>query len=390
MRAHVRRHLDRRLLHALCNSHHWSTHEVVLQYAEGIDWETIRRALRGKVANLSLVERRALEVLVCNGIWWDQRRWLMGYAGRASCHFSRADVGDARHTLHGQCIAMHFDLMCRTAMGEARSPPCQALTAGLRPLGEMGLPPQVIKWRPREEQHVEGDIPIVDVAKLYGDGSGYHQNLLRTSIASWAVISMKEGDAEQPCGEAARATARAEVPGWFRTVPRGEMLAIEHALKRVGVMMTYVGDCRSAIDACRDGVPNLMRSSLNVNADIWTRIGKLMDDKRGHVHFIKTKAHRSRACAERTWDDGVEHWRGNREADHWCKILIRQLAENDPDIKHATNMTATAIDVINYIGFTAGWYFRCAPEYCRRKAPRAHRMKTTAPGNEASAMIETT
>ncbi len=367
MKAHVRRFLDRRLVRALCATYQWLVQEVMKYYAEGIGWELIRRILRGKVADLSHIERRALEVLVCNGIWWGHRRWLLGYAGQSTCRLCHSEVGDARHTLHGRCEAMHFDLTCRAALGKARSLPNQACEAGLRPLAEMGLPPLTIQWRPRDEQHTEGDMPIVDIVNLYGDGSGYHQSSLKTSRASWAVVLMNDGNDGLPRNQTARAVARAEVPGWFRTVPRGEMLAIEFALSRVGSRMTYIGDCQSGIGACHDGVPSSLRSSRNVNADIWTRIGQLMDDKRDHVHFVKTRAHRSRASAELAWDDGVDNWHGNREADHYCKSLIRQPAMDDPEVKMASVATELAITTINFIGHNAGWFFRRAADACLQR-----------------------
>ncbi len=131
LRAHVRRDLDRRLIESLCHTRGWDLEEVELKYRHGIDWEAARCVLRGKATRLPPVQRRALEVLMCNGYWWDARRCDMGYADDPMCKKCGDFIGTPSHSLHGECEATALDLALRVAGGGSRCIPNRAKLPGL-------------------------------------------------------------------------------------------------------------------------------------------------------------------------------------------------------------------------------------------------------------------
>jgi hypothetical protein len=306
----------------------------------------------------------------------------MGYADDPICRICGELPGTAVHCLHGECAAMNSDLVWRSASGKSKFLPRAAADPALRPLAEMCLPPVVTKWEPVPPQPVEGDCPTVECARLYGDGSGYNQRHKRLCQASWSVVRMADSrDAsEDDCQPAA--AMRARVPGWYRTVPRGELYAVAHALERVGLRMVYVGDCRLVIDGCRQGVAQSLRSSGNANADIWRRIGQLLDDRGAHVEFVKVKAHRSSTAAAGEGALGMLDWSGNRAADSHCKSLIKHEATMDPRVNEQLRAARLYVAVAEYLGFTAGWAMQRQPAAFSRKNKYV-RVAVTGPAAEA-------
>ncbi len=361
LKAHVRRLLDRRCLRALCAAKGWVTDEVMNSYAEGIDWNLLRLILRGKVLRLPPIAYKALEVLCCNGIWWDARRWASGLEGHGSCRACLAATGSALHSIMGDCSAMASDLALRCAAGGTRGVPEQALQPGLRPLLELGLPPLVNKWAPALDTPTEGFSLGHLEGLLYGDGSGYLQRHRRLSSASWAVVRISTPPPGQVVAPVT-ASLRGIVPGWFRTVPRGELMAAENAIRHCGINTCCVGDCKFVIEGCRVGVPTQLCSSRSFNAGLWRRISSLLDDKAGCIHFIKTKAHRSESAARLSDDDSMLNWAGNFQADRHCKSLIRDAALHDERLEHQRHMTEVAAHAIDHLAFITSWVSKRFPE----------------------------
>ncbi len=239
------------------------------------------------------------------------------------------------------------------------------------PIAEMGLLPIVTKWEPTAPTVVEGDCTTAESVRLYGDGSGYHQSDQRLARASWSVVRMRTAGDDSDAARQPEAAMRGYVTGWFRTVPTGELCAVAHALERVALRMVYVGDCKFVLEGCIHGVPQSLRSSGSVNADLWRRIGQLLDDKGEHVDFVKAKAHRSLGAAAMEGERGVMDWHGNCAADEHCKSLIRQEAAADPRVGQQLRAAQLYEAVANFLGYTAGWTLQRHPAAFSRKNKHA-------------------
>ncbi len=359
LREHARLHLDFNLLERLCVEHSWPAAAVMQVYRGGIDWSLIRRALNGKVGELSALEKRALELLVCNGFWSDARRWRAGYQGHATCRACAWEEGDLQHIVHAQCSAMQWHRAQRRAIGLSHRLPEEAMGDGYQPLSCMGLPPRAGKWEPVPEQPHEGFISMAAGRDLFGDGSGLHQNSREIAVATWAVTRLeREGPVENPRDIKLVEVARGRVAGWFQTVPRAELTAMEFALRHMAVDGRYIGDCAFAVEGAALGVPIHLRSADSFNADLWRVIHRRIVDVGPQVGVKKTKAHRTMAAAEADPHDGLWYWQGNQYADAQCKSLAKAIAGRGGVHERLDNLEATVVAVFRFVSSSVAWTFR--------------------------------
>ncbi len=368
LKAHARRHLDLCMIERLSTDRGWPAEAVAEKYRHGIDWKTVRDALEGRILHLSALEKRGLEVLCCNGFWSDERRWKAGYQGHASCRMCGWEVGSQTHLLHAKCGAMAWHLTQRRASGLAGQIPQGAVTEGLEPLLQLGLPPMTKGWRPTPQSEPQGFLSQGDGSDMFGDGSGYHQNDVRSAVSTWAVVRLRTADCGS--GEEVVERARGLVHGWFPTVPRAELTAVAFALRHAPPEGRYIGDCSHVIDGASNQVPLHLRSSTSFNADIWREIHTAIMDIGDGISFKKTKAHRSREAASGSTDDGVWFWRGNFEADQYCKDLAKTAAAGDQSRIDGDRARATAEETIEFLAASMAWTFRNGGE---AEPPRVRR-----------------
>ena len=235
------------------------------------------------------------------------------------------------------------------------------------PLALRGLPPLPLIWQPIKGAELEGDSSYGHMGNSFGDGSGKHQDEIQTATATWSVVRMSGGHP--------RSTVRGRVLGWFPTVPRAELSALVWHLRSATCPATYIGDCAGVIRGVQDGVPEALTSSKSLHADLWQRVAHLLKDHGPGLLFIKTKAHRSRAEAERSVDDPLMHWLGNQAADEHAKELCRDLARNDARLQAAA-VRGSTLPFLKHIGIAAAWCFKHWPSRKRQKKRRGER---TAP-----------
>ncbi len=356
VRDQARRHLDHELLERLCVAKGWPTEAVMAQYGNGIEWDTVRDVLEGRIGDLSPVERRGLEVVVCDAYWTDEQKYDSGYLDSASCRLCGWEAGGDGHILQARCGAMAAFTAMRQAAGQPALFPDHLLAPGLEPLAHLGLPPRLFGWEPVQEQPVQGGLRLGEGGNICGDGSGFRQNLREFRVATWAAVRM---DAVDNTGTATVSeSARGVVAGWFPTVPRAELLAMEFGLRHAAVPSAYLGDCGFAVQGAQQGVPSKLTSSRNFNADLWRRIKWVVDDVMPGVDVIKTKAHRSLTAAQQDIMDGVDNWLGNRAADNECKNLARRIAACDGRVARAARAESEAVQVLQVLAASAAWSFR--------------------------------
>ncbi len=356
---HARLHLDYNLLEHLCVEYSWPAADVMQVYKGGVDWPLIRRALNGKVGELGALERHALELLVCNGFWSDERRWKAGYQGHSSCRACAWEAGGIQHIIHAQCSAMEWHTSQRRALGLSIQLPEAALSEGYQPLACMGLPPRSRKWEPVPAEPHEGHISMAAGRDLFGDGSGLNQSSREGALATWAVTRLeRDGPVEAPRDVKLVEAARGRVAGWFQTVPRAELSAMEFALRHMAIDGRYIGDCAFALEGAALGVPLHLRAAGSFNADLWRLIHRRIEDIGPQVGFKKTKAHRSMAAAEVDPHDGVWYWHGNQHADAQCKDLVKTIERQDGGAEQADMMEATAVAVFRLVSSSVTWAFR--------------------------------
>ncbi len=355
VKAQARRHLDRILLDRLCTQMNWDKQAVTMQYTHGIDWDIVRKSINGKFGNLSKAERAALRVVVCQGYWTSDRRWKTGMRGTGTCDGCHLEVGDAQHEFHN-CGAVQADLILERASGRLAKRTSINDKAGWEPLLEAGLPPKIVGWSPVEMEFVQGALQQGHDGDTYGDGSGVHQHNREVRVATWSVLRLVPGRNDGHILE----KLRGNVAGWCPTVPRAEMRALEEHLRHCGIDGTYIGDCKSVVEAARDGVPVSWTKSGNVNADLWQRIRTLQLDHGAPMKATKIAAHKSRSAMTAL---GREmDWLGNDAADAWAKDLAKSIAAQDQrlgDIEaHASNCNNT----LEHIAYAAAWFMKKRPE----------------------------
>ncbi len=370
MRRHARQQLDSIMLRRLADDHGWDRSRIADRYRHGVDWEFIRSVLRGKDGKLSGEERWAYEILLCGGFWPEDRRWRAGYVGHGTCAACSFDIGTIEHKIVG-CSSMSPHVSALVAEGRLERAPqvTDYRDDGLEPLLFLGIPPLAAQWEPDEVELIEGDLSREWEGKTYGDGSGFHQSVTEARIATWAIVRRPQDGG--PPGE----VMRGNVGGWFSTVPRGEMRAYLQHLNCLGPRGIYVGDCAMVVRAAAHGVPASATSSSNLNADLWRAIkNKQRDIGLDGSVALKTKAHRSRAAAEASPHEPLEHWIGNQSADIAAKSLARLSAENSRKHDAMVSMRARAINTIHHAAVAVAWNLRVWPSLGVTKAVKKKRI----------------
>ncbi len=209
-------------------------------------------------------EGHALRVVSCNADWTAERRWLAGLRGSGSCDFCLEANWTPRHEFH-DCAAMATDIASQRWAGRLRRTRSDSRPE-LAPLTEAALPSKLWGWQPVEVEFAEGWLTQGYEGESYGDGSGYCQQERGKNIATWSIVRTA-GDVDD--GWVVTERLRGNITGWFPTVPRAEMRALIEHLRHTGQRGTYVGDCKSVIDAALYGVPEKWLSWKNINADLW-------------------------------------------------------------------------------------------------------------------------
>ena len=240
----------------------------------------------------------------------------------------------------------------------------------LAPLAYHGLPPRADCWQPTAATEPEGDASVGHTGTSYGDSSGYHQQELELAVATWAVVRM--------IGEQAVSRVRSQVSGWFPTVPRAELTALAWHLQSALAPATYVGDCKEVIRGARARVPEALTNSRSLHADLWRQVKQLIDGRCEGLCFVKTKAHRSRAEAERNQEDPIENWLGNDAADSYAKDLCRSLSNGDQRWARSCEMRARMLPWLCHIGVAAVWCFGHWPVAQRKKVKKSARAAPAA------------
>ncbi len=366
--AHARRYLDLRMLERLCAEHGWDQSKVMHAYRHGVDWDIIRQILRGDRSSgveLAADERVGLQLLVCGGLWPEHRRWRVGLRRCPSCEACRIEDGTEIHRVHG-CGAMAADVAMGRADGSLPALPKEIWSDELAPLATLGLPPRPLPWEPVEVCMEEGFIVPEPAQIVYGDGSGYLQQVTELRRATWAIVTMEEADGNEACPQRARCSMRGVIDGWFPTVPRGELTALKQFLRFAGPGATFVSDCKAVADGVRLGIPSTLTAASHMHADLWRDVRERVLDREDPPRVLKTKAHRSRAAACRDVVDHEGHWWGNRAADiHAKQLAHRQIL--DPHLapiwdKHRAMVAA----VLKRAAFGVAWALKRWPTLERR------------------------
>ncbi len=340
---HARRHYDRVLISRLADEEGWQHESVVPEYAMGVDWGMVRDALGNKKGdgdgadagwiNLSLSERRTLQVLVCGAFWPEARRWLCGgMLPTGTCLACCLETGTMAHKA-SQCQATEAEVGWMNIAG--RHIPRPAVEQRFRPLVERGLPPQTHDPRPHDVDFQEGHVLPGSSGTFYGDASGVGVKGQAPKIVTWSILQLQDGpvvvdgaDAEAAQLPPVAQSSRGILGGWFPSVPRGELTALIKTLEAGCVPITYAGDCRAVIEGCKNGVSTELTSSRSPMADLWKRVHWLLRDHGPVVTACKIKAHQTRSKAyEEGGLDGLVQWHGNNAADQHAKQLARSRWE---------------------------------------------------------------
>ncbi len=366
LRAHARRQEDRLMLARLAQRFSWDADAVMAKYTHGIDWWLVRRMLNGNIGDLLPAERRILAVVTAGGFWPEHRRYHCGLRNSPLCDTCNLEDGTPQHRLH-DCGAMANDIILGIAGGHIPRLPQEAREPAYAPLLEMGLPPRAVPWQPIVGNFVEGSLSMDPGGNrhTYGDGSGFNQQSVESRVATWAVIRAGNGDNGNTV---ATETMRGIVDGWYPTVPRGELSALNAHIQHAGLNDTYVGDCRHVLDGIEKLVPISLTSSANINADLWGETKRLLRDHGGAIAVRKTKAHRSRARAEVDLEDTLQNWLGNNLADAAAKDLARDAAISLGNAAEVDRERDLAIPVIKRVAYGAAWAYRHWPAIDGRAA----------------------
>ncbi len=310
MKAHARRYYDRAMVSRLSIYNDWDADAVNAAYAEGVEWETIRGLLREASGDLAAKDKNALLMTVSGGFWPEQRRWRHGLKDDSECTACGAEVADDIHRLHG-CDAMNYQQNQWRAEGRVGRFDYTTYDLGLALVVCMGLPPAVIRWEPIEFTLREGHVGMGtcrgDDNEVYGDGSGYNQSQVKHRVATWAIARRTGAKAD---GEDVYERLRGVVDGWFSTVPRGELQAFVEFLRHAGPGEEYVGDCSYVIEGARNGAPERLAMSRNINADLWKEVRRMIRD-RGTCQQCTRRVHTARG--QRRYKTATNQFNGGME-----------------------------------------------------------------------------
>ncbi len=353
LRDRARLMLDVAFIRRLAVQKGWERTSVDERYANGIDWDFVRVHLRSPA--LTPTKRRALQVLSAGAFWSDERRWLAGYQATPGCSICQDAVGDDAHYFAADCEAVQVALTWERIAGRPHATPPEFSDPALSPLTELGLPPRSRRWRPIQPEDEQGFLTMGYTGRSYGDGSGFRQQSRTERIATWAVVRL---DDQGRCIEHLRGV----VPGYFSTVPRGEILALLNHLLHAGPAGVYVGDCQHVLDAVRYGVCPRLLLARGKNPDLWAKVKVALEDHGTLMPVVKVKAHSSRNSAL-AMGTSAEDWDGNDAADRQCRQLARQIMERDSDSRQALDVKAAHGRVLSRLLFVMHWSFRYRPQF---------------------------
>ncbi len=364
--AHARRHYDRALIDRLCTEHAWAKEAVAHHYRHGIDWGLIKAVLRGKEDGGPLLplHRRGLELLICGAFWPEDRRWRAGISSSAECVACRGGRGDEVHRIH-DCDAMVFDVYAARARGSLPRIPEGLRDPRLAPLLVRGLPPKPLPWTPVEVSLTEGDMTPEPMADIYGDGSGYLQEVKELRRSTWAIVRAERGE---HCDWECTDCMRGGIGGWFPTVPRGELSALIYFMRHSGPGARFITDCQAVADGMMLGVPESLTGAASFNADLWRKVREGLHDRGAPPTVLKTKAHRSRSAALCDAVDHEGHWAGNNLADKAAKELAKSMVDS-PCLEPAWfEPREAAVMAMRRIAFGVAWALQRWPEMVKREA----------------------
>ncbi len=365
MKAHARRYCDRLMVNRLCVDNEWNADAVNDMYIEGVEWETIRGIMKEANGVLDAKDKRAPMTTVSGGSWSEQRRRRNGLRDSGSCTACGAEVADEVHRVH-ECDAMHGQRVQWRAEGRIGRFDHTTCGPGLAPLICMGLPLAVTKWEPIELRFREGYVGMGncsgDSKEVYGDGSGYNQCQVKHRVATWSIARRRGAEADDEHGYE---RLRGVVDGWFSTVPRGELTALIEFLRHAGSGEAFIGDCAYVVEGARNGVPERLAMSRNVNADLWREVRRQVKDRGDMPEVHKTRAHRSWTAAVQDSDEPMEWWYGNRVVDGYAKSLARGIAEADARCKAASEAKQFHQTVITRVAVGAAWAYQHWPDVAR-------------------------
>ena len=132
------------------------------------------------------------------------------------------------------------------------------------------------------------------------------------------------------------------------------------------ILARYIGDCLAVINGAKDGVDDKLCSSRSLHADLWREIRRLLKDHGEGQTVQKTEAHRSRAQAERSSDDPIQWWMGNRSADLQAKRLSKEAAAHDDTTATIEGHRSVYQTWLRHLGVAAQWHFPLWPDTNKR------------------------
>ncbi len=370
LQEHARLHLDNKLIVKIAMSTGVDIDKVLHRYRHGIDWELIRCTLRNHDGDLEKLEIRGLEIITTLAYWSEERRWLAGMLGEASCRTCHSAIGNNPHHFH-YCdgAIQHFNW--QRAQGRLRRESKCIEEDGLAPLEWHGLPPRESCWQPVDGRSRQTSSSGWSTGKYYGDGSGTAQNDRDRRRATSALWWPGENSIDPNGGH----YTRRAVTGWFPTSTRGEITAAIDFLDNAPTGSIFIGDCKYVIDNLQSNIPWKARSSSSIDADLWRIAKRALTSKNGKFSFIKIKAHRSRQSAETNGQEGIEEWEGNGQADALARNLCKTLQASVDASGNERREQYQA--VLQRMAAAAGWTLRHRPDVVCKVRRRGGGTSTT-------------
>ncbi len=361
LKEHARLELDRKFLRRIGEARGWCLEQVLDRYAHGIDWDILRKELKGQSV-LKESEKAALRIVAAGGFWAEDRKWRAGLRPTGTCDECLIDIGTDFHCLH-DCGGLVQPMLEARLMSRIGRMPKELREPAYAPLAQMALPPRALAWQPIEVELTEGACHQGHTGETFGDGSGYRQDCRELRVATWSIARIVRDET----GWRREESTRGSVGGFFPTVPRGEIrAAIEH-MKHAMVPAAYIGDCKHVIQILDEGIPDKWVSSRSFNADLWKEARRLMQDHGAGLTAEKVRAHRARRDAELEGDDALRHWCGNEAADRQAKSLAKSLMEADGRFDVMERMKLVAEAALRRTAVAAAWILKRRPNLRRRR-----------------------
>ena len=322
---HARIVTDTRLLERTSLESGWDWGSISAVYTRGIDWDEIRKVIRRPHDALSGAQRRGLLLAATDAFWEEERRWLAGYVGSATCFVCHAAFGDKQHK-YEDCPGVAACLDWAVVGGRAAAAFGQISAPGLAPFRWMAWPPAA--HEPAFIDAVLGDGELVAgfSGGFYGDGSCFAPAAKAGQSAAWSLVlpgAECVGSRPSIANVSKQQWSAGLVSGFFPSSFRGELLAIIQFYRVAGFGSTYVGDCKPVIDGAANGVPpHLLRPEAH-DVDLWSVLARLRRARSAdHLTVRWVKSHMTYAKARAQGAQAIRDWHGNAMAD----LLAKQKA----------------------------------------------------------------